>query len=85
MDVDTDGQRLAEPNPDKDIMDTTSDGAPVAVEKVGAPAAIAVSDVPAVTTEVIAPSESTPVLERPREEGVGGAQQSPTHLRKTPY
>jgi hypothetical protein len=70
MDVDQDGLRLADRNDNKDIMDTTLEGAQDETPKSRAP------------EESVTGTEA--VLDRPRE-GDGEAQQSSTPMRKTPH
>lgn len=77
MDVDKDGQRLADRNPDKDTMDTTLDSAQHDMQKGKGPEEMAAK------TEVTSATEPTPVLERPREEKEGARQS--TQMRKTPH
>ena len=77
MDVDKDGQRLADRNPDKDTMDTTLDNAQHDAQKGKCPEEMVAK------TEATSATDPPPVLERPREEKAG-AQQS-TQMRKTPH
>lgn len=85
MDVDADGQRLADQDPDKDIMDTALDGAQAVPDKGKAPEVPADRDAPVVMTEITASTEPESVLERPREGGEDGARESPRLMRKTPH
>ena len=85
MDVDTDGQRLATRAPDKDIMDTTLDGAQEPLNNGRAPEVPADRSAPAIATKDTAAAASEPILERPREGGDDVAQESPKLMRKTPH
>ena len=77
MDVDDDGQRIADRIQDKDIMDTTLDNPQQASNN--APE----SEVP--PQDQVAPAaQSTPVPENTTEKDEG-AQQSSKQMRKTPH
>ena len=78
MDVDKDGQRLADRNPDKDTMNTTSDSAQYDAHKGKGPEEMAAK------IEITSATEPTPVLERPREGKEEGVQQT-TQMRKAPH
>jgi len=80
MDVDQDGQPLAEHKDRKDIMHTILERAQHDAPKSNVP------EESVAKIEVPAAEESTSVLDRPRErEGDGEAQQSSTPMRKTPH
>lgn len=77
MDVDQDGLRLADRNDNKDIMDTTLEGAQDETPKSRAPEeSVTGTEVPA------AAEEAEAVLDRPRD---GEAQQSSSPMRKIPH
>lgn len=78
MEVDQDGQRLADRKDDKDNMDTTLEGAQKDAHQSNAP------EEPVARIEIPVAEVLTRVLDRPRE-GDGEAQQSSTHMRKTPH
>ncbi len=78
MDVANDGQRLADRNTTTNIMDQTLGGAQHDAPKVDKQTETTMK---AEVTEAPGP---VPVLERPRE-GIDGAQQSSTQMRKTPH
>ena len=78
MDVANDGQRLADRNNTTDIIDQTLGGAQHDAPKVGEQIETTMK---AEVTEAPGP---LPVLERPRE-GIDGAQQPSTQMRKTPH
>lgn len=85
MDVDTDGQRLANHFSDRDIMDTALDGPPNTTEKGKAPEKLPEHDTVTAKNDVSTATEPTQVLERPREGGDEVAQDSPKQMCKTPH
>ena len=85
MDVDTDGQRPRDPNPDNHLMDITLDGAHTNLDKGKAPESRPSDDLPSEKNETTAATESTQVLERPREGGDDEAREPPIQIRKTPH
>ena len=84
MDVDSDGQRLADLNPDNDIMDTTLESVQAALDKGKAPEKRSVDDAPSAESEIAAATEATEVLERPREGGNDEAAESQMPMCKIP-
>ena len=85
MDVDTDGQCLANRESEGDLMDTTLDGAQATSNKDIAPEASAHNAPSTTATEAISTAEPEPVLERPRGNSDGGAWESPKFTSKTPH
>lgn len=77
MDVENDGQRIADRIQDKDIMDTTIDN-PQQASANGADL-----EAPA-KSEVAARAETTPIPTNPTEKD-DGAQQLSKQMRKTPH
>lgn len=76
MDVDDDGQRIADRTQDKDIMDTTLDNPQDALSNGANPEASA-------KRQVAAGAEPTPVPDSTEKDD--GAQQSSKQMRKTPH
>lgn len=77
MDVDNDGQRIADRIQDKDLMDTTLDNPQEASSNAADPVALAKG-------QVAAGTEPTPVAENSSEKD-DRAQQSSKPMRKTPH
>ena len=77
MDVDDDGQRIADRIQDKDIMDTTLDNPHQAPSNAANPE-------PTTQGQVAPAAQSTPVPENTTEKDEG-AQQSSKQMRKTPH
>ena len=77
MDVDTDGQRIADRIQDKDIMDTTLDNSQQVSSNDADPEAPAEGQVAAGTEPALVPEDSTVKDD--------GAQQSSEQMRKTPH
>ena len=77
MDVDDDGQRIADRIQDKDIMDTTLDTPQQAPSDVANPE-------PSAQDQSAPGAQSTPLREDPTEKDEG-AQQPSKQMRKTPH
>lgn len=85
MDVDTDGQCLANREPERDLMDTTLDGAQATTDNGKAPEGSVNSAPSTAATAAISTAEPEPVLERPRGNNSDGARESPKFTSKTPH
>ncbi len=77
MDVDDDGQRIADPSQHKDIMDTTLDDPQQASSNVANPEPSATDQIPPEAQPAPLPDKST--------EKDDGVQQSSNQMRKTPH
>ena len=85
MDVETDGQRLAESQQHNDPMDITIDSEQNAPDENSGTDTRSEEIPPDTKTDIPAITEPSPVFERPREGGNDTARNSPIQIRKTPH